>query len=246
MAIDATVIGVGNISSGTTLVSAAGDSTGFTKFLAVVTNFVNTAGDLNGNSFADSKGNAYVKVLWNGIGTGDAAMAGGDGVISYFLCESGTGGTGHTATCTLPQAPFGATIKLIGISGALSTSFDLATSSTGTIAVGTAMTVATGTLGQAIELLIATTIYDTDAGGGASTVTGWSSGAMTLIGNDVTPTGGATPVTSAIGKQVSAATTSITASITPTGTGISTHQYVMAVATFKAATALNLLGQACL
>lgn len=164
--------------------------------------------DQSFTSLVDSKGNS--------IGTPILA----ESSISYFsglktriyLCTNGTGGASHTATLT--QSGSGAAnVYLIEVTGgALSSLLDVISTPVEDNATPFTTNL-TGTLSQANELAIA--VYAFNTGGGTATAT---------FGNSFTAVKAVTDAdlyyTSAVGKLVVAATTSIQGSVTlSAGTG---------------------------
>jgi hypothetical protein len=135
-----------------------------------------------------------------------------------FYCQNGTGGSGHTASAAFNTNSFG-TIYLIELTGVTTTSFDLTTQ--GTDATST-FGVATGTLSQANEVII-TLIGNGDSNNPMN----YASSNMTELAEEGD---GSNFWTSAIYKQVVAATTSFTPAITSASSG--THATINA--TFKA------------
>lgn len=234
MAADAQLLGSAGNSATATVTSTAGNSTGLTKFLAVVQYFTNTANDPIGATPTDNQSNTYVQ-----IGSTVFDPSGDDG-LAMFLCEAGTGGASHTVSLTFSPTPFSSKITLYAITGCLATALDVHnTASSSSQALGSPISVATGALGQANEVIIAASCYDTSG----FNMTSWTSSTMTVLEQD--PGGNPTPVSGAVGKLTVASASTTTVGLTLNGTGTVSNALIF-FATFKAAAAgtnENLTGQ---
>lgn len=159
----------------------------------------------------DSKSNTYTLV--------DTEISGGQ-AKSLWYCENGTGGASHTASVDFSGDSFG-TIYLVEVTGAATASFDQKAKTTD---AATPYTVTTPTLSQADEVVI--TIIGNEQGGTVD----YSSSNTTILSEEQD---GNSYFTSAISKQVVAATTAFSPSFTETVDGTSS----LVSATFKASAA---------
>lgn len=203
MAFNAVLVGQ-NSGNGSPLVTSAGTTVTGSTFL-IALSFISSGAPVIP---VDSKGNAYTLIHREDSGGQSKSL---------YRCENGVGGASHTASVTWPSGDFFGSIYLIEITDAATASYDV----TAAAADGTSpYTVTTPTLAQADEVVI--TIIGNESGG---TIT-YASSNTTVIADE---NDGNNFFTSAVSKQVVAATTAFTPSFTSDGSG--TH--VLVTATFK-------------
>lgn len=142
MAINAVLIGKGATSSNTVSTASAASTGGANSVFVIVVSY--DAG-VSITSVSDNKGNTYTQV-----GTPQGAAG---GLIAFYECVGGTGGSGHVATVDFSGTAY-PVAHLIEVTGAASSSpRDVNVGSSGAYADDISLT--SGTLAQANEVLIA-------------------------------------------------------------------------------------------
>jgi hypothetical protein len=153
----------------------------------------------NISSLVDSKGNTYTLL-------GSVLTAGAGQKSAAYFCANGVGGADHYATVTFSGNTGGCVIHLIKITGAIASPSDVVAANTDG---ASPFTQASGVLAQANEVIVSFCASDSGANPATYACTGF-----TLLSSELD---GAAYWTSAVAKQVVAATTSVTPSWTSTG-----------------------------
>lgn len=210
MALDAVLIGTRGTTSGSSVTTTAGTSTGGSGNHGLI--FVSADPGVTVSSVSDSKGNTW-SLQWSA----NAPTFGDD--LYCYKCENWTGGASHTATVSFSGTSY-AVAHLVEVTGALSSSpIDVSTTST------TPSSTATGALAQADELILSAALMNVGAAGG------YASSNLTVLSQE--PDTGSF-WTSAVGKLVVSSTSSVNVNWSRTnsdGTG------AVGIVTFKAAAA---------
>mgnify|MGYP000859794868 CR=1 FL=1 len=194
MAIAATLIGARGTTSTATVTTTGGTSTGGANSVFYLV--VSYDPGVTVSTVADSKSNTYSLV---------GSVVTGRGRLARYRCIGGTGGASHTATITFSGASF-AVLSLVEVTGADVSPVDISTSAVDTTSP---YTIASGTLAQAAEVVLAAIESNTGINGAYSESSGFTILSQESdIGNFWTH---------AVAAKVVASTSSITASFTRSG-----------------------------
>lgn len=144
MSLSASLVGTRGTGTGNTATTGSGTSSTANVTFAALVSWDVTAGTITTRT--DNKGNTYTPV-----GTPQADTIGGQ--LQWFVCQNGTGGTGHTFTFTTANPSY-PTVHLIQIVSTVTYPV-LDRTVQGQDTVGLPWdALATGTLTQAIELIL--------------------------------------------------------------------------------------------
>ncbi len=216
MTINAALIGTRGKSSSNSVSTVAGTSTGGADSVFVL--FVSFDPGVNISTVSDSKGNTYSLI--------GSVVTAGTAKLAAYKCEGGTGGASHTGSMTFSGTAY-PTLHLVEVTGAaLSSPLDIVVSGSDS---ATPYTLASGTLGQAAEVVLAMCEINAVGNVGAYSV----SGGFTILSDEPDADN---YWTSGVAAQVTSATTSVTASFTRLNGGATTLSGLLLVS-FKEAAA---------
>lgn len=202
MGINVALVGARGTSSGSSVSTTAGTSTGGvgSVFLLLVSFDPGT----NISTVSDSKGNTYSLI--------GSVVTAGTAKLAAYICEGGTGGASHTGSMTFSGSAF-PTLHLLEVTvAATSTPLDIAVSGSDS---ATPYTLSSGTLAQAAEAVIAMCEINAVGNVGSYSVTG----GFTILSEEPDADN---YWTSGVAAQITAATTAVTASFTRTNGGAAT------------------------
>lgn len=211
MAIDAVLVGKGASSASSTVTTSAGTTQASGSTFV---QFVSYDNSRTISSVTDNKGNTY-----SIVGTAQAEPNAA-GLLAIYACQNGIGGASHTGTVVCSGLAYHV-VHLVEVPGALAASLDVSAQGVDT---NTPFALATGTLAQADELVLAFVACND---GATSSVT-YSSSNTTVISQEGDQNN---YWTSAVSKLV----VSSTASVSPSFTITAGTQAGLKLATFKAA-----------
>lgn len=161
MAIDAVLIGARGTSASNTVTTTSGTSTGGSGNIGLL--IASFDPSTTHNTPTDSKSNT-----WNQIGT---VYTGGLADLVIYQSANWTGGASHTATMTFAASAF-PTLHMIEVTGAqTSVALDVNVTGAVSIAAGSSGGIASGTLAQAAECIIAIAEMNDGAAGAYATST---------------------------------------------------------------------------
>lgn len=194
----------GEIATGNVLHTVVGSSSAAgSSFLIGVVLFPTAAGGANVSGVpTDTVGGLPTGNMYVQVGT-TIVTANGDLALAFYKCENGVGGAAHIATVNFANTNgFASAVLLQANDGTgIGPIVDIFVSNpSSSYSSGATLAVATGTLANAIETIIAMMAVDSGSGTGP-----WSSANLTILDNEAS---GATFWPFAIGEmQVTSATT---------------------------------------
>lgn len=229
MACDAALVGARGTSSGSSVTTTAGTTSGSGSSFALLVSWDGTV-SISG-TITDSKGNTYTAV-----GTPQADWTSTWGVSQWFYCQGGTGGTSHSVTVNFTGTAF-PTAHLIEVTSANGAPVYDSAAFAQTQDAANPWTVTSGTLTNATSVLLSGCGANRGADGAYSssnfTVLSqepavssfWTSGAAKLV---VSSTSAVTPSWTVLNRSETAGVTVIafyepaagSSSITPTVGGL--------------------------
>ena len=215
MALTAALVGSRGTTGGTSITTTAGTSASSATFLALVS-YDATAGTIT--TAGDNKGNSYTP-----IGTAQSDTAGG--LLRWYVCENGTGGSSHTFTFTTSSNNYGVA-HLFQITSDAGGIARLDINVQGQDTVGQPWdAVATGTLNYADEVILAAVACNSNGGSSAA----YTSSNTTILSSEGDC---ASFWTSGVGALNQSATTSFTPAFSKSDAGGSS-QAGMSHVTFR-------------
>ncbi len=205
MALTAALVGTRGTTGGSSVTTGSGTSAASATFAALVS-YDATAGTIT--TAGDNKGNTYTAV-------GTAQTDGAGGLLRWYVCENGVGGTGHTFTFTTSGNNFGVAhlVQITSDSGGIPRLDIGGGSAQGQDTVGQPWdTVSTGTLNYANEVILGAVGCNSNGGSTAA----YACSNMTMLSSE----GNCSSFwTSGVAAANQAGTASFTPSFTKTDAG---------------------------